>query len=634
MTMATLYGSTTTANEKFANFSIGVARKSVIPSLFYYATRNESSVIYEHFYHLEMGGNSDDIRARDIMNVTCVKEGTGVYTEGLFDNRQAAFDDGLVEFMSEIFILLIWVLGVMGFAGPVMLLVVQPIERMVNLLSLMMQDPLGFSSSSEYRRLNDEDDEIDSMWPKEVLEGMETTFLMRTILRIGSLMKVGFGSAGVEIIRNNLERGEHKDVLFLNKQGDTVSCIFLFCDIRQFTDATESLQEEVFVFTNKVAAVVHSICHSYGGSANKNIGDAFLVSWILDEIEKDDESAGSTEALYALSNQADKALLSVVKISLALHYDDYFVEGMADAAHERLLAKLSKRKGPLVQMGFGLHAGLAVQGAIGSQRKLDATYISESVETSEFLESSTKKYGVPVLMSDAFYNLLDPANRFRCRKVDQLLLLTGDGAGLTDPNEMLDTCDKMNIYTFDMDIDSLWRKPTFDDDISTDNSDIHTDTPAAPIRLSLQKRRSLINRRASFRPERSLGDGGLPNSSTRRSSFVKEASMMNLLEEHMPSISKTLVLPKGVRKYSDKCFLEKDIKTVRRCYVSSGIFFPKFDDGIKSYYAKDWDHAKQCFELILSGQEDGPSRYFLKQMKEYDYVPPRNFIGYNVVDSI
>lgn len=85
-------------------------------------------------------------------------------------------------------------------------------------------------------------------------------------------MRVGFGTAGVEIIRNNLERGRHKDVLFLNQQGSTVSCIFLFCDIRQFTDATECLQEEVFVFTNKIAAVVHSICHSYGGSANKNIG--------------------------------------------------------------------------------------------------------------------------------------------------------------------------------------------------------------------------------------------------------------------------------------------------------------------------------------------------------------------------
>lgn len=120
---------------------------------------------------------------------------------------------------------------------------------------------------------------------------------------------------------------------------------------------------------------MHSICHSYGGSANKNIGDAFLVSWTLDELDEDDEDAnnvqfnasianmnGETEILYALNNQADKALLSVVKISMALHYDNFFVEGMAEAPKKRLLEKLSKRRGPLVQMGFGLHAGVAVQG--------------------------------------------------------------------------------------------------------------------------------------------------------------------------------------------------------------------------------------------------------------------------------
>ena len=127
--------------------------------------------------------------------------------------------------------------------------------------------------------------------------------------------------------------------------------------------------------SSKVAIVVHSICHSYGGSANKNIGDAFLVSWTLDELDENDEDDvnvqfnasvanmnGETETLYALNNQADRALLSVVKISMALHYDDFFVEGMAEAPKRRLLAKLSKRRGPLVQMGFGLHAGVAVQG--------------------------------------------------------------------------------------------------------------------------------------------------------------------------------------------------------------------------------------------------------------------------------
>jgi hypothetical protein len=134
---------------------------------------------------------------------------------------------------------------------------------------------------------------------------METSFLKSTILRIGSLMKVGFGSAGVEIIQNNLEKGHNKNMLILNSQGSTVSCIFLFSDIRQFTDATEQLQEEVFVFTNRIAAVVHSICNSFGGAANKNIGDAFLLSWSLDDKGSNERSNGP---LKAKSNQADKAL--------------------------------------------------------------------------------------------------------------------------------------------------------------------------------------------------------------------------------------------------------------------------------------------------------------------------------------
>ena len=120
-----------------------------------------------------------------------------------------------------------------------------------------------------------------------------SNFLMSTILRIGSLMKVGFGAAGVEIIRESLEeqsQESHKnDGIFLNSKGSTVKCIFLFCDIRQFTDATESLQEEVFVFTNQIASVIHSICNSYGGSANKNVGDAFLMSWLLEDESKQEK---------------------------------------------------------------------------------------------------------------------------------------------------------------------------------------------------------------------------------------------------------------------------------------------------------------------------------------------------------
>ena len=53
--------------------------------------------------------------------------------------------------------------------------------------------------------------------------------------------------------------------------------IFGFCDIRQFTDATEVLQEDVMEFVNTIAKIVHMETSLHGGFPNKNIGDAFLL---------------------------------------------------------------------------------------------------------------------------------------------------------------------------------------------------------------------------------------------------------------------------------------------------------------------------------------------------------------------
>ena len=33
------------------------------------------------------------------------------------------------------------------------------------------------------------------------------------------------------------------------------------------------------LFVNEIAEIVHSTVDSFGGSANKNIGDAFLLVW-------------------------------------------------------------------------------------------------------------------------------------------------------------------------------------------------------------------------------------------------------------------------------------------------------------------------------------------------------------------
>ena len=59
-----------------------------------------------------------------------------------------------------------------------------------------------------------------------------------------------------------------------------------------------------------------------------------------------------------------------------------------------------------VKLGFGLHVGWAIEGAIGSTYKIDASYLSPHVNISACLEESTKFYGVPLLLSGELYKLL------------------------------------------------------------------------------------------------------------------------------------------------------------------------------------------------------------------------------------
>ena len=59
-----------------------------------------------------------------------------------------------------------------------------------------------------------------------------------------------------------------------------------------------------------------------------------------------------------------------------------------------------------VKLGLGLHIGYAIEGAIGSYYKIDASYLSPHVNMSARLEGATKTYGVPILISGVLYKYL------------------------------------------------------------------------------------------------------------------------------------------------------------------------------------------------------------------------------------
>lgn len=96
-------------------------------------------------------------------------------------------------------------------------------------------------------------------------------------------------------------------------------CIFGFCDIRNFTDATEVLEAGVMVFVNEIAEICHQVVNRVGGNPNKNIGDAFLLVWKFNQddtliVQNRHQSELELHSTLKTRQTADLAVYSFVKM--------------------------------------------------------------------------------------------------------------------------------------------------------------------------------------------------------------------------------------------------------------------------------------------------------------------------------
>ena len=120
--MAVLHGQT--SNTMFAKQAVETARTSVIPNLFNY-TRDGNVLLNESL--------PGDIRPREILCINVFSENSSANTTGCF-NQEVLFEQyALVEIMTTLFIIMVWLWGIMLFVGPVMILV-SDFEFLQNLL--------------------------------------------------------------------------------------------------------------------------------------------------------------------------------------------------------------------------------------------------------------------------------------------------------------------------------------------------------------------------------------------------------------------------------------------------------------------------------------------------------------------
>jgi len=165
----------------------------------------------------------------------------------VYDQTDEATLQSQLNIGRTIFVCILLIALSMLFSRDVEVQALEPIENMINTVKRISCNPLQAIKEIEKEKVikkviqagDEKNEEQYSLAVKEECKFQtEPTILENMIIKIGSLLAVGFGEAGTELIANNIESYGSLNVMM---PGKKVICIFGFCDIRNFTDATEVL---------------------------------------------------------------------------------------------------------------------------------------------------------------------------------------------------------------------------------------------------------------------------------------------------------------------------------------------------------------------------------------------------------
>jgi class 3 adenylate cyclase len=455
-------------------------------------------------------------------------------------------------------------------------LLLNPIEDMIKIIDIVSKDPVNSKTIDNLKK--NVVGSIENIKKKKKNSDYEIKVIQFAIIRISALMAIGFGEAGGEILKENIQSSEGLNPML---EGKKIIAIFGFCYIRHFAEINEVLQEKTMIFVNRISEIVHSAVDKFGGITNKNLGDCFLLVWKCkdDKVEQFLNNDGLLAALDRSSHlllntnnksyrpmsieqeerrcfQSDCALLAFLSVIKKINKSRTILEYSNNKALKEKLGNNFK-----VQMGFGLHMGWAIEGAIGSFYKIDCSYLSPNVNITARLETATNIYGVDILFSGEFYDTLSTYMKQYCRKIDIVAL-----KGCVTP---------VTLYTVDC------------------NNNLKPGKP------------KLMNKKINFRDRR-----------------IKKQKLRNLYDKQTSKTIGEVYMSrsKGLRH------LLKDSK--------SEAFLNYFDEGYTQYINGDWDEAYKEFKnALFLDNTDGPTRTLMNYIKRFNKVAPEDWDGFRKLES-
>ena len=507
-----------------------------------------------------------DYQFRSFETLTAVSDNG--YVQIIYSNLTTKTLSAYLSMAKTLFVCVLIGLSAMSFERDARELVLQPLEVMIEIVDNVSKDPVnasdikklksGFKSTMDRFNKKGNSNTHHNNYEMKVIE--------KAILKISALLAIGFGEAGGEIIKENLSSGSELNPLI---KGKKKTAIFGFCDIRNFSLINEALEETTILFVNRIADIVHTSVEKFGGAANKNIGDAFLMVWKFKnpQISESNVKAEKLKPAMGLDNlfeldpnspvicnTADMTVLGFLSVIKRINKDPIILEYNNDT---KILEKIKNFK---VNMGFGLHMGWAIEGAIGSSYKIDASYLSPNVNISARLEAATRQYGVSILLSGALYNQLSITMKNKCRLID-IVKLKGSNMPI-------------KLYTIDVNLE-IRRKHKQKNKIVTDKV----------------KKEIFLKKKNRIREKAILNE--------------------NIAEEFLNKKSYFELLQTG-RDFS---------------------FYSKWEEGFEQYIAGNWKEAEKMFEdCLIHFPSDGPCKILLTYIRSKD-SKANKWPGYRVLTS-
>lgn len=160
----------------------------------------------------------------------------------------------------------------------------------------------------------------------------------------------------------------------LKLEGERKKITILFSDIRQFTTLSEQHSPEVVVaLLNEYFEKMIDIIFKNNGTLDKFLGDGLMVEF---GAPLDDPLEEMHAVHTALEMQSELATLRL---------------------------KWTADEKPTIQMGIGIHTGIALLGTIGSSQRMEYTAIGDTVNIASRIQATTKQMNCDILISETTY---------------------------------------------------------------------------------------------------------------------------------------------------------------------------------------------------------------------------------------